>query len=150
MDSAGNRTESRGAHAREDFPDRDDQEWMKHTLALIDPAKRTVRIDYRPVHTYTLTNDVHVHRAQGAGVLSADEGGRGMDMRFACGHLRLLGYRPCRPGAEARLGNPSGCAAYRDDWDNASDLMLLVRPGEISPIGRAPARCPIRASTDGR
>ncbi len=58
MDSAGNRTESRGAHAREDFPDRDDREWMKHTLAWIDPDKRTVRIDYRPVHTYTLTNDV--------------------------------------------------------------------------------------------
>ncbi len=58
MDSAGNRTESRGAHAREDFPDRDDREWMKHTLAWIDPEKRSVRIDYRPVHTYTLTNDV--------------------------------------------------------------------------------------------
>jgi succinate dehydrogenase / fumarate reductase flavoprotein subunit len=58
MDSAGNRTESRGAHAREDFPDRDDREWMKHTLSWIDPEKRTVRIDYRPVHTYTLTNDV--------------------------------------------------------------------------------------------
>ena len=59
MDSAGNRTESRGAHAREDFPDRDDREWMKHTLSWIDPEKRTVKIDYRPVHTYTLTNDVN-------------------------------------------------------------------------------------------
>jgi succinate dehydrogenase / fumarate reductase flavoprotein subunit len=58
MDSARNRTESRGAHAREDFPDRDDKTWMKHTLAWIDPAARTVKIDYRPVHTYTLTNDV--------------------------------------------------------------------------------------------
>ncbi len=53
-----NRTESRGAHAREDFPDRDDQTWMKHTLAWLNDATGEVRIDYRPVHAYTLTNDV--------------------------------------------------------------------------------------------
>ena len=57
MDSAANRTESRGAHAREDFSARDDQNWMKHTLAWLDGRGNTV-IDYRPVHNYTMTNDV--------------------------------------------------------------------------------------------
>jgi len=55
---AVNRTESRGAHAREDFSTRDDEHWMKHTLAWFDDATGKVRIDYRPVHSYTMTNDV--------------------------------------------------------------------------------------------
>ncbi len=55
--SAFNRTESRGGHAREDYPDRNDDQWMKHTLSWLDP-KGQVTIDYRPVHTYTLTDGV--------------------------------------------------------------------------------------------
>jgi len=53
-----NRTESRGAHAREDFPDRDDEHWMKHTLAWLDTHTGQTRIDYRPVHANTMTNEV--------------------------------------------------------------------------------------------
>ena len=57
MVSAENRKESRGAHAREDFKTRDDENWMKHTLTWIDDKGET-RIDYRPVHLNTLSSDV--------------------------------------------------------------------------------------------
>jgi succinate dehydrogenase / fumarate reductase flavoprotein subunit len=52
-----NREESRGAHAREDFPDRNDDEWMKHSIAWVEESGK-VKIDYRPVHTYTLTDEI--------------------------------------------------------------------------------------------
>jgi succinate dehydrogenase / fumarate reductase flavoprotein subunit len=55
---AANRTESRGAHAHEDFPDRNDETWMKHTLTWFDDATGAVKIDYRPVHDFTMTNDI--------------------------------------------------------------------------------------------
>jgi succinate dehydrogenase / fumarate reductase flavoprotein subunit len=58
VNGAVNRTESRGAHAREDFSDRNDTEWMKHTLAWLDVDTGKVKIDYRPVHSYTMSDDI--------------------------------------------------------------------------------------------
>lgn len=54
MHSAMTRTESRGAHARDDYPERDDANWMKHTLSHVDPETGKIQIDYRPVHYYTM------------------------------------------------------------------------------------------------
>jgi succinate dehydrogenase / fumarate reductase flavoprotein subunit len=59
IQAANNRTESRGAHAREDYAARDDENWLKHTLTWID-GQGEVRIDYRPVHLYTLTDEIEV------------------------------------------------------------------------------------------
>ncbi len=61
IDGALNRTESRGAHAREDFGERDDENWMKHSMITVDCENWSMsKIDYKPVNLFTLTNEVEV------------------------------------------------------------------------------------------
>ncbi len=69
MDGAGNRTESRGAHAREDYPQRDDDNWMKHTLASIDPVARSVTTRLPPGAQLYDDQRNAIYRAEGAGLL---------------------------------------------------------------------------------
>jgi succinate dehydrogenase / fumarate reductase flavoprotein subunit len=59
LESGLARHESRGAHARDDFPDRDDKEWLKHSVSWLD-EKGGVKLSYRPVHMNTLTDEVEV------------------------------------------------------------------------------------------
>lgn len=58
MHSAANRKESRGAHSREDYKDRDDKNWLKHTVSWLDVKSGNVKLDYRPVNMKTLTDDI--------------------------------------------------------------------------------------------
>ena len=69
MHCAANRKESRGAHMHEDYPKRDDKNWMKHTIAWFDGwgGKGGGRIDYRPVHEYTLTDEVEYIKPKAPG-----------------------------------------------------------------------------------
>ena len=90
MESALNRTESRGAHAREDFPERDDKNWMKHTLAWLDDKGKVTHRLPAGARLHAHQRGV-VHRAEGAGLLSSRHG-------RACPGIHVLRKKTWMPG----------------------------------------------------
>ncbi len=139
MDAAVNRTESRGAHAREDFPERDDKNWMKHTLTWIDD-KGNVKIDYRPVHTYTLTNDVAYVEPK-AGVL-----------RLACieaqsieGNVNAAARIPADRGYDAPAAQQPPFGAYAP----TALQSLLIGLAENTALGRGSLRWMVSQMIEG-